>query len=85
MSFADLIDKGFEIRDGKFYERNGGYTGFYIQEAAWVKGEYRICGDYSAGDYTIKTEQWSNNWYLYRGYSQVCRLNHRGGENWTSY
>ncbi len=85
MNFADLLNKDFEIRDGKFYERNLGYTEFYVREAAWIKGEYNIFGDYSAGDYTIKTEQWSNAWYIYRGYSQVCRLEHRGGHNWKKY
>ena len=85
MNFADLINKDFEIRDGKFYEKNGSFTGFYIREAAWIPGEYCICGDYSANDYTLKTEQWSNTWYLHRGYSQVCRLVHRGGQNWSKY
>ena len=85
MRFEDLIKKDFEIKDGKFYERNGSYTGFYIQRAAWSNDKYIISGDYSASDYSITTAQWSNNWYLYKGYSEVCRLYHRGGENWTSY
>ena len=86
MNFADLVHKDFEIRDGKFYERHSGFsTGFYVREDIWIKGTYHVSGNYSANDYTIKTEQWTNNWYLYRGFSQICRLYYHGAENWTSY
>lgn len=85
MKFEDLIKNDFQIRDGKFYERAGGWTGIYIEKEAWSKNRYIIRGDNSAGDYNIAIAPWSNNWYLYRGYTEVCILYHHGGENWTSY
>ncbi len=85
MNFGWLIRNDFEIRDGRFYERNGSYTGFDIREEAWSTRSYIIVGDYSASGYRIATEVWNDNWYLYNGHSPVRRLYYHGGENWTSY
>ncbi len=88
MTFTELIQTNFQIRDGKFCEYTGSVTPYYVREELWSKEHYRVFGGlYSehADEYSIKTEQWSNFWYLYHGYTQICRLNYHGGQNWTKY
>jgi len=82
MSFDELIRDGFEIRDGKFYPRTGGSTCFTVQKFGWGGDEYKINGDYDVTcNYSINTDAYGE-WYLMRGYTKVCALQHLGGENW---
>lgn len=85
MIFDDVIRNDFKIEDGKFYEKTGySWLGYSVQKFGWGGNEYKIVGDYSAADYSIDTDAYGD-WYLRKGYSQVVRLYHHGGENWTSY
>lgn len=84
MSFEELISEGFEIENGRFYKRSGGITCYYVQKFGWGGNEYKIAGDYSANEYSIDTDAYGD-WYLKRGYTEICRLVHLGGESWRKY
>ncbi|MBQ2809851.1 MAG: hypothetical protein IKA43_04920 [Clostridia bacterium] len=82
MSFEEFIKQPFEIVNGRFESKGSAWGNYTVQKFGWGGNEYKISGDYSANEYSIDTDAYGD-WYLKKGYQEICRLYHLGGENWT--
>ncbi len=84
MSFQDLIKEGFEVENGKVYDRYHSYTGFEVCKFGWGAPEYQIKGNGEYGEYNICQDAYKD-WILRKGYSEVMKLNYYGCEHWKSF
>lgn len=74
---------GFKLLNGRIYDRYGASVLEYDASVREGRGEYHFT-NYSYSAYSIVKSVHYNEWYLKKGYSEVCRLRHLGGENWET-
>ena len=86
MDTYNLIHYGFKIVDGVLKPNNGYCASIRVEECQWSGNpctKYRF-NDYSLSEYTIE-KSWHDEWYLKRGYQEVCKLKYYCGKNWETY
>ena len=85
MTFEELISKGFQIENGKFYTREFEYTGFELSPFGFGEPiQYVVRGIGIENEYRILQDAYGN-WYLRKNYSMIKRLYHQGEKNWKSF
>ena len=87
ININELIQNGFKIVDGILCDRFcSTIVGCVrVQEYGWSSPctEYKF-DHYDLNDYSIKCNTYGE-WYLMRGYQEICRLSYNGGKNWEKY
>ena len=74
---------GFKLLNGRIYDRYGASVLEYDASVRKECGEYHFT-NYSYSAYSIVKSVHYDEWYLKKGYLEVCRLRYLGGENWET-
>ena len=88
VDFERLAADGFKLLGGRLYDRYGCVVEYScdVREFGWGSpcNEYHFT-DYALSEYSIVKATQYDEWYLKKGYMEICRLRHLGGKNWETF